>query len=80
MPSDDDGMSEKLRTLKQRRDDLEEAIHSGVQSVSTGGVTTTFASMRDMRSVLAELNAAIARLEGSDHARPKASRIYLGGF
>jgi len=73
-------MAAKLSELKARRDDLEEAIHSGVQSVSTGGVSTTFASLRDMRGVLAELNATIARLEGGENKRPKSSRIYLGGF
>ena len=69
-----------LSTLKTRRDDLAEAIHSGVQSVSTGGVSTTFATLKDMRGVLADLNAQIAALEGSNQKRPRASRVYLGGF
>ena len=73
-------MSTTLATLKQRRDDLAEAIHTGVQSISTGGVSTTFASLKDMRGVLADLNAQIAALEGAQQKRPRASRVYLGGF
>ena len=69
-----------LSTLKQRRDALEEAIASGVTSISVDGQSTTFASLADLQRVLNRINDEIAACTGQSKKRPRAAQVYLGGF
>lgn len=69
-----------LATLKARRDALEEAISTGVMSISVDGQSTTFASMEERQSVLNRINEEIARCTGQPKRRPRAAQVYLGGF
>ena len=69
-----------LNTLKSRRDALEEAIASGVLSISVDGQSTTFASISELRKVLRAINDEIATCTGQDRKRPRAAQVYLGGF
>jgi hypothetical protein len=70
-------MSSNLATLKTQRDSLQAAIRAGVQSVSVDGQSTTFASMRDMRAILADIENQIAELEGSAKRKPRVSSFNL---
>ena len=67
----------ELATLKTQRTNLRNAIRSGVASMSVDGQTTTFASMRDMRAVLADVDQQIALLEGAAAKRPRVSSISM---
>ena len=69
-----------LATLKVRRDALEEAISTGVMSISVDGQSTTFASMAERQAVLNRINDEIARCTGQARRRPRAAQVYLGGF
>lgn len=49
-----------VEELKERREALEEALHSGVLTVRHGDVTTTFRSVAEIEKALASLNRKIA--------------------
>lgn len=69
-----------LATLKARRDALEEAISTGVMSISVDGQSTTFAGIAERQSVLNRINDQIAQCTGQPKRRPRAAQVYLGGF
>ena len=68
-----------LTQLQTDRDNLEAAIHSGTQSVSVDGQTTTFQNPDAMQAVLRDINRQIALLEDTDQKRPRVSRFTMTG-
>ena len=68
-----------LQTLRERRDALEDAIASGVMSITVDGQTTTFASVKERTAILNRLNDDIARCTGQAIKRPVAATINMGG-
>jgi len=66
-----------LAELQTRRDQLETAIHSGVQSITVDGQTTTFTSMQDMRATLADLRHQITQLTRGTHSKPRVSSFSM---
>ena len=68
-----------LTVLRTRLATLQDALASGVLSVSVGGETTTFQSPRDLRKSIADLDAQIAIATGGARRRPAVSSIRLGG-
>ena len=70
-------MSQNLQQLKQDRDSIQQAIRSGITSVSVGGQTTTFADPREMRSILADIEREIAQCQGTVDSRPRVSSFNL---
>ena len=74
------GSMATLQTLRERRDALEDAISSGVMSITVDGQSTAFASIADRQAVLNRLNREIERCTGQATKRPTAAAINLGGF
>ena len=70
-------MSSELKNLQDDRDALKAAIRSGITSVSVAGQTTTFGSLKDMRSVLADVEREIAAMLNQAADRPRVSSFNL---
>ena len=68
-----------LQTLRERRDALEDAIASGVTSITVDGQTTTFASIAERQAVLNRIVAEIEECTGQAKRRPKVATISLTG-
>lgn len=62
--------------IRQRIEDIEEILRSGVESVTTDG-TSTRVNLDELRK---ERNELRRRLTTHNAARPVCSRIDLGGF
>ncbi|MET3560654.1 archaellum component FlaC [Bartonella japonica] len=62
---------ERLESLKKRREQIEEALYSGAQSVRHGDKQVSNRSVEDLRKALEMLNREIADLEGR-----KCSQIF----
>ena len=69
-----------LATLRDRRDALEDAIASGVMSITVDGQSTSFASIADRQSTLNRLNREIERCTGQPSKRPRAAQVNMGNF
>ena len=65
-----------LQTLRDRRDALEDAISSGVLSISVDGQTTTFASIAERVAVLNRINSEIAACTGQANKRGFTRAIF----
>ncbi|ATO57148.1 phage head-tail joining protein [Bartonella sp. 1-1C] len=64
---------ERLESLKKRREQIEEALYSGAQSVRHGDKQVSNRSVEELRRALEMLNTQIADLEG----RKSASVFYF---
>lgn len=67
-----------LTVLRTRLATLQDALYSGVLSVSVGGETTTFQNPAQLRKSIADLDAQIAIATGGSRRRPVVSSINLG--
>ena len=72
-------MSAELSLLKTQRTQLKATIAAGVGSMSVDGQSVSYASMRDMRAILADLESQISALEGSANKRPRVSSVNMSG-
>lgn len=63
------GKVERLESLKKRREQIEEALYSGAQSVRHGDKQVSNRSVEDLRKALEMLNREIADLEGRKRSR-----------
>lgn len=61
----------RLESLKRRREQIEEALYSGAQSVRHGDKQVSNRSVEELRRALEMLNRQIADLEGR-----KGSRVF----
>jgi hypothetical protein len=68
-----------LTVLRTRLATLQDALYSGVLTVSVGGETTTFQNPAQLRKSIADLDAQIAIATGGSRRRPVVSSINLGG-
>ena len=69
-----------LTILRARKAALEDALYSGVASVSVGGETTTFQNTAALRKAIQEVDNLLAALSSNGVRRkPAVSTIYLGG-
>ncbi|WP_375653064.1 phage head-tail joining protein [Bartonella sp. MR110HLJHH] len=59
----------RLESLKRRREQIEEALYSGAQSVRHGDKQVSNRSVEELRRALEMLNTQIADLEGSKRSR-----------
>lgn len=59
----------RLESLKRRREQIEEALYSGAQSVRHGDKQVSNRSVEELRRALEMLNTQIANLEGRKSAR-----------
>ncbi|UNF39112.1 phage head-tail joining protein [Bartonella krasnovii] len=59
----------RLESLKRRREQIEEALYSGAQSVRHGDKQISNRSVEELRRALEMLNTQIANLEGRKRAR-----------
>ena len=66
-----------LKELQNDLENLQRAIRSGISSVTVGGQTTTFASMKDMREVAADIRGQIDECLGLDAKKPRVSTFNL---
>ncbi|PIT68568.1 phage head-tail joining protein [Bartonella tribocorum] len=62
---------DRLESLKRRREQIEEALYSGAQSVRHGDKQVSNRSVEELRRALEMLNKQIADLEGR-----KGSRVF----
>ena len=69
-----------LATLRDRRDALEDAIASGVMSITVDGQSTSFASIADRQSTLNRINREIERCTGQPSKRPRVAQVNMGNF
>ncbi|WP_375647673.1 MULTISPECIES: phage head-tail joining protein [unclassified Bartonella] len=60
---------DRLENLKRRREQIEEALYSGAQSVRHGDKQVSNRSVEELRRALEMLNTQIADLEGSKRSR-----------
>ncbi|WP_375621786.1 phage head-tail joining protein [Bartonella sp. AA97HXZ] len=60
---------ERLENLKRRREQIEEALYSGAQSVRHGDKQISNRSVEELRRALEMLNTQIADLEGRKRSR-----------
>lgn len=60
---------ERLESLKKRREQIEEALYSGAQSVRHGDKQVSNRSVEELRRALEMLNTQIATLEGRKRSR-----------
>ncbi|WP_375613951.1 MULTISPECIES: phage head-tail joining protein [unclassified Bartonella] len=60
---------ERLENLKRRREQIEEALYSGAQSVRHGDKQVSNRSVEELRRALEMLNTQIANLEGRKRSR-----------
>jgi len=70
-------MPSRLHELRDDLATLEQAMRSGITSVSVGGQTTTFAQPSDMRAIIADIKQEIAECEGAEVSRPRVSSFNL---
>jgi len=68
-----------LTVLRTRLATLQDALYSGVLTVSVGGETTTFQNPAQLRKSIADLDAQIAIATGGSRRRPVVSSVNLGG-
>lgn len=61
----------RLESLKRRREQIEEALYSGAQSVRHGDKQVSNRSVEELRRALEMINTQIADLEGR-----KGSRVF----
>ncbi|WP_375662292.1 phage head-tail joining protein [Bartonella sp. OC16QHHD] len=61
----------RLESLKRRREQIEEALYSGAQSVRHGDKQISNRSVEELRRALKMINTQIADLEGR-----KGSRVF----
>ncbi|WP_212112986.1 phage head-tail joining protein [Bartonella queenslandensis] len=61
----------RLESLKRRREQIEEALYSGAQSVRHGDKQVSNRSVEELRKALEMINTQIADLEGR-----KSSRVF----
>ncbi|WP_375682732.1 MULTISPECIES: phage head-tail joining protein [unclassified Bartonella] len=59
----------RLESLKRRREQIEEALYSGAQSVRHGDKQVSNRSVEELRRALEMLNTQIANLEGCKRSR-----------
>ncbi|WP_375640031.1 phage head-tail joining protein [Bartonella sp. MM55XZML] len=59
----------RLESLKKRREQIEEALYSGAQSVRHGDKQVSNRSVEELRRALEMLNTQIANLEGRKRSR-----------
>ncbi|GAA5102103.1 phage head-tail joining protein [Bartonella acomydis] len=59
----------RLESLKRRREQIEEALYSGAQSVRHGDKQISNRSVEELRRALEMLNTQIANLEGRKRSR-----------
>lgn len=59
----------RLESLKRRREQIEEALYSGAQSVRHGDKQISNRSVEELRRALEMLNTQIADLEGRKRSR-----------
>ncbi|WP_208435049.1 phage head-tail joining protein [Bartonella phoceensis] len=62
---------DRLESLKRRREQIEEALYSGAQSVRHGDKQVSNRSVEELRRALEMINTQIADLEGR-----KSSRVF----
>ncbi|WP_375627489.1 MULTISPECIES: phage head-tail joining protein [unclassified Bartonella] len=60
---------DRLENLKRRREQIEEALYSGAQSVRHGDKQVSNRSVEELRRALEMLNTQIANLEGRKRSR-----------
>ncbi|WP_375663528.1 MULTISPECIES: phage head-tail joining protein [unclassified Bartonella] len=60
---------ERLENLKRRREQIEEALYSGAQSVRHGDKQVSNRSVEELRRALEMINTQIANLEGRKRSR-----------
>ncbi|EJF85340.1 MULTISPECIES: phage head-tail joining protein [Bartonella] len=60
---------DRLENLKRRREQIEEALYSGAQSVRHGDKQVSNRSVEELRRALEMLNTQIADLEGRKRSR-----------
>jgi hypothetical protein len=65
--------------LRQRKAALEDALYSGVSSVSVGGETTSFQNPAQLRKAISDIETQIAIATGGSRRRPVIASILLGG-
>ena len=70
-------MSSNLRQLEEDLSNLNEAIRSGITTVSVGGQTVVFASLDKLQRVASDLERQIADCKGIAARRPRASSFRL---
>ncbi|WP_375678577.1 MULTISPECIES: phage head-tail joining protein [unclassified Bartonella] len=61
--------TDRLESLKRRREQIEEALYSGAQSVRHGDKQVSNRSVEELRRALEMLNTQIADLEGRKRSR-----------
>ncbi|WP_375659632.1 phage head-tail joining protein [Bartonella sp. MR30HLJHH] len=59
----------RLESLKRRREQIEEALYSGAQSVRHGDKQVSNRSVEELRRALEMINTQIADLEGRKRSR-----------
>ncbi|SSZ40182.1 phage head-tail joining protein [Bartonella grahamii] len=59
----------RLESLKRQREQIEEALYSGAQSVRHGDKQVSNRSVEELRRALEMLNTQIANLEGRKRSR-----------
>jgi hypothetical protein len=67
----------ELTQLITDRDNIRRAIRSGVFQCSVDSQATTFANMRDMRSVEHDLDRQISRLAGVAERKPRVTSFLM---
>ncbi|WP_019223356.1 phage head-tail joining protein [Bartonella rattaustraliani] len=60
---------DRLESLKRRREQIEEALYSGAQSVRHGDKQVSNRSVEELRRALEMINTQIADLEGRKGSR-----------
>jgi len=70
-------MACSLTQLRTDYDSLQRAVHAGVMNSSVDGQSVSFNSLRDMRSVLADISRQIDILESSDQTKPRVSSFTM---
>ncbi|WP_375672646.1 phage head-tail joining protein [Bartonella sp. CL45QHWL] len=61
--------TDRLESLKKRREQIEEALYSGAQSVRHGDKQVSNRSVEELRRALEMINTQIANLEGRKRSR-----------
>lgn len=69
-------MARSNREIRDRLDEIDEILETGVSSVSVDGTSTTF----DLAALRRERQTLRQKLPEYRARRPRASRINLGGF
>ena len=69
--------STELNQLITDRDNLRAAVRAGVFQSSVDGQAVTFANMKDMRSVLNDIEGQIARLVEVAERKPRVTSVLM---